>query len=729
MQIRMRGKLLQYEIRKLWMQKRLLVCLLFFLVLSVLEVERVLYLPNAEGNSIKEMAAAYCFLPDDSLQMQLQWLEKQLLMQQEEADELAEQELMQQEEADELAEQELMQQEEADGSAEQEFVLQEEADGSAEQLYRQIACYQHLNTQAEAIASYPAYLQQVKKQADKMANSLWGGQASGFIKQNAQVTAEVYTDLGNVIPQFVFLDGIACVLSDQTADGLLWLMVLLIALSCFHRDEAEGREVLLKTTKGGKQSLDFTKYLAVACVAGLLLLLQMGIRVGSVLPITPTESWLVPIQSIPGYLESPWKLSVWQYIFCYIAGKWMALLVWESLIFFLAQLFKNPVFSGFGVLLVGWIEFSLWNILERQSVYGFWKQFNFVSILDTAQYFKTYWNLNAWGKPLNQVVIGGSFALLVGGIGFAGGLLFGKCRRTGSRKRRSVLFDRKKEKHLILPQRIFYYEWKKLWWIHKGGIFLLLFLVVQILVLQGRFLYFDETTYFYRLYSQELTGVSTSEQEAFLKAEQNKQREKETRLESYRTQYEAGTISYETLLRYETLLEPNEEKEHAFERVMRQYEALKELQKEGIEAEYVDLSTWEFFFGEDGRWLVLSQLLQSLAVLAVPLWSYSRYERRHHMKEILFVSGGNRRVRNAQYAVVLLFAGSGVLVSILPFAGYVLGKYGWSGWDAPAASLLFGTFAKLPLSIGGAFLCLQGIQIALVLGAAILFFTLQQKTE
>lgn len=407
----------------------------------------------------------------------------------------------------------------------------------------------------------------------------------------------------------------------------------------------------------------------------------------------------------------------------------MALLVWESLIFFLAQLFKNPVFSGFGVLLVSWIEFSLWNILERQSVYGFWKQFNFAAILDTAQYFKTYWNLNIWGRPMNQVVIGCSFALLVGGIGFAGGLFFGKCRRVGGRKRRRISFERKKEKHLILPQRIFYYEWKKLWWIHKGGIFLLLFLAGQILFLQGRFLYFDETTYFYRLYSQELTGVSTSEQEAFLKAEQNKQRENETRLESYRTQYEAGTISYETLLRYETLLEPNEEKQHAFERVMRQYETLKELQKEGIEAEYVDLSAWEFFFGANGRWLVLSQLLQSLAVLAVPLWLYSRYERQHHMEEILFVSGGDRGVRNAQYAVVLLFAGSGVFLSILPFAGYVLGKYGWSGWDAPAASLLSGTFVQLPLSIGGAFLCLQGIQIALVLGTAILFFTLQRKTE
>lgn len=668
---------LQYEIRKIFYNKRFLLFLLILGMISILEIGRVIYLPNEDGFSLYDISSVYQMIPEESPSKQLQWLESQL--------------------------QDSM----------------EQLDWSDEQVRSKIKIYQQLYSQADSIISYGDYLQQIEEQAGKILRSSSLGYFTAFMERNAQKTATIYAGLSDVVPQFCFLDAVAKVLDDFEMDGLLLVMVFIISLCCFHIDEADGREFLLKTTIGGRKYLSVIKYLTVILSGSVVLMVNMFIRLFSVLLITPRKAWFAPIQSMPGYLESPWKLCVWQYIVFYIVCKWIALLLMESLIFLFAALWKNQIYTGLGVLITAFIQFSLWKQIDAHSVYLFWKQFNFFSIVNVPQYFSTYLNIDMYNYPVNNIMIGVLFCILTIGICFIIGKINWKRGQISTAK--YTYLSKKRRKKTVLRRGIVFYEFHKLWIINKGLIFLLVFIVVQYLILQGSMIYSDESTYFYRMYSEKLLGELSSEKEDILKSEEKKMEENENTLASYRVQYETGEITYMEMMRYEELFGTNEAKTNAFYRVKTQYEMLKNIQEQGYQVQYVDLTPWNYFFGENAVWVVLEHLMQSLAVLIFPLWSYSHYERRNHMESLIFTSGSYLKVRRAKIHTISIFACINAMISIIPFSVYVFCKYGWSGWNAPCLSLLLEHRWNPPLTIGLIFLIFQLLQILLVIGLADIF--------
>ncbi len=336
------------------------------------------------------------------------------------------------------------------------------------------------------------------------------GLFDGFAARSLQQGIAVYETLEDTSPQPVFLGGAELLLSFRFSDALALLFPLLSGLMLLTHERAAGLVQLSRPARYGRFRLYGRKLAAAAVLsaAGFAALYGVNVLVAGLL--YGLGDMDVPVQSLYGFAACPYHLTVGQLLLFWAAGKllWLlcctvgilALCAWRKHI----ALVVAPVAACIGISAVMAESSQLW--LRNLSLW---------QLADGQELFREAICLNLAGHPVDRVVCGAVFLLLLMLLSaVAGGLLYSHTPR-GARSRRllSITFPRPRHTRLLVHEL-----YKAL--VLQGGLGIVLVFLVVMALIYGRFTPpYSEFEAYYRNYSAVLAGAPNKEKDAYLASE------------------------------------------------------------------------------------------------------------------------------------------------------------------------------------------------------------------
>ncbi|MDI9242237.1 hypothetical protein QJ036_07055 [Ruminococcus sp. YH-rum2234] len=569
--------------------------------------------------------------------------------------------------------------------------------------------------QVSEVAHYREYLDGIENEAKIMTSSSLFGEPGTFIYRNIVRTPQAYEHLKGQILPAEDSEGILLATESRVTDLLLLCLFLLLGLSMLLREREEGTILLIKPTKKGYWdtiSAKFILFLILTTVGTVLFYLSNLIIGGRTLGLGSLER---PIQSMKGFLTSPYEMTVGGYLVGFFGAKVSAALVWGALIFCFCTVFKNAVNACLVIGALFLAEIVLYQSISLHSYLSPFKIMNLVCLANTDWFFCDYLNMNFLGWPVNIVPLCILLGLLVFGV-FSWGAIHRYMTEVSvqSEKSRLLEFLRKKgnrraQKRRQIRTGLFGKEFFKLFIMERAWILLVIFAFLQWSSYRNFTAYREPDDQSYYGYIIKTEGVSLSEAGQILESENERFTQKEEELRQASEDYEAGTLSrskYEAIrLSYEALNQTRT----GLERAMAQYEYVRNENREGRSAELFYDTGWKALLEQNGRQADVKNAGLLSFFLILGLAAVFSIEKRTQMELLLHTCvRGGESVCIRKYLSCFFYGTIAFFLAYVPQYLAVFGTYGFHGLMAPLRSLelLKDVPFNVPLWV---YLCLVGL--------------------
>lgn len=519
-------------------------------------------------------------------------------------------------------------------------------------------------------AGYSAYLENVLA-TQKYLLTLPIYQEEGFDRQNLIVSGEVYSRLQDVKPQLCYTGMAETLPGGRITDVILLLVALLIALTLFS-EERKHRTLLLPLTRGRGPL-----YLSKLAAGGILLVFGVALLYGSNLLIgllrcgmTPLSA---PIQSIYGFQQSPWHITVGTYYLLFLLAKLIA--VW--FLFGVLTLACNTMRTSVGA--AGLAALLLFCTARPEAAERpIQTACSALRLWDSERLFQTYYNLNLSGKPVPDGVFTMAVWACVGVFCMVCAALLWRFRCPITTERKLRFFLRRKKK----PGTPFSYEARKLLVMERAGLILLAFLLLQIWTCHSFSERLSPEAYLYLDYVSRLEGPPNAEKDALLAERQANYDAVYSQLEELADAVASGEITEESYQIQIGILQQELYGEELFHKVQAQYEQAKQ-----SGGDFVSLLGWERLFGRRGvrDWLELGAKLG--LCLSLGLAACNAVETETGMEQLLAISVRRRRAQRYKRLLAALYAAVSRAICVIPHVLAVRSVYSLDGLASPAASV------------------------------------------
>ncbi|MPW24525.1 hypothetical protein GC105_01795 [Alkalibaculum sp. M08DMB] len=683
-------KLIYYEACKIFHRKIAWVVIIGLILANGLIIHYQINSVNEEGYSIKDIALVYEELEGKNTQEQKTWLE-----------------------------------------IETERYFQGIQDGDETYSYGMDRVFGLIYEQIEAVSTYDQYLADIDEQAERMMKSSLFATPDTFSYRSLRLTPQAYAHLKGIEVTVEFSNGALLVTDNRLTDAFLLLSLVILAMHLLISEREEGTLPLIKATKRGCASTMLAKAVILMLFTASFTLIFYGTN----LIIAANEVGLGDldrnIQSLEGYLSSPFKITVNQYIGWFFAAKFLGVFAVLCMFFLICIICRNNTYSCLGGIILFGVEALLSMNIDIHSWLSPLSRFNLVALLDTGTYFSNYININLFGYPVNIVTSGILTAIAAMIIGIVVGIdRFVK--ETSSDVRRNWIREKLEGRTILFRGNHFNllrHETYKLLIMNKGLLILLVFMAIQFLYFDNMMNFIDQEEFYYQKYSTFLEGNLTEEKSIFLLQEQERFETVEKEQELLSTMYENGEIDENYLTYRLSALEINGFEERAFERAQNQYFQLSTLQQKNIPVAYVYQTGWNQLFDQEGNRLDFIDYGKTFFVLILCLSSYGAIEKMTDMNKIIAVSSkGRKGVTRRKVFICICFAIVSTVTSFLPRIVSVFQIYGVHGLSAPAKSIMEIAWAPNGLSILNFFILYQTMRLIIVGLSSVFIFVISHKT-
>lgn len=365
-----------------------------------------------------------------------------------------------------------------------------------------------LSEQYKLISQYPDYLKSIEEQCKSITGISIFADKDSFAYRNAQKTQIAYNSIEKMDLPFDISEGIEVVLLNAISDILMIFLIFVSSIFIFTKDREVGMMNLLYSYPNGRSMLCVSK-LTVLFVSSLIisgLFLISGLIIGGVTYGLGDLSR--PIQSVNGFIESNYNMTVYQYVIVHFAFKSISLFIWGLFFSFICLISKNSIQIYAFSLLILYFEFKLFSKYDIHSSKGFLHDINLLSFVKPENCFCTYRNLNINEKPVNIIsttIIVGFF--LICSIIPLTIVVFSKKRKNEFKRISFVQFRRKKRK---IHSKSFY-DFKKLFLLQKS----FYFFIIWSIVILGYHVSFSKPAsivdMYYKAYTTENSGIVNAE--------------------------------------------------------------------------------------------------------------------------------------------------------------------------------------------------------------------------
>lgn len=522
-------------------------------------------------------------------------------------------------------------------------------------VYAERKLFSEVIERVGAAANYGETLRQIDENAQTLL--LTGRyEPDSFGYRNVLKSRAAYEKLTEVRPQVIYSGAVELLPGGRITDAILVLICLLTALELIVSERITGTMALLKPARRGGLGLICAKILVATTLAvwGTGILYGMNLLIG--LLRCGGVPMAAPIQSIHGFLRSPWKITIGTYLVCFFAIK----ALWAAAI--CAVVFA-ACHVGSSVLQCCCIVFP--GLLLAPSG-------------DIAASFSQLRSLDLLGHPISSFSANLIAMVFTAGAGFWTAALLHIRRAPFTAAIRN---PRKKGPYRI-STGLLRHEARKLF-LMNGGIWVLVALAAVQLMSCSRFdPWISPQERLYMHYSEKLSGPANLEKDAFLASEQARFSALHAALESYEQALLRGELDQDAYASLASGINRNLQSEEIFLRVQGQYLTMK-----AQSCDYVCLTGYERLLGSEGQTDVLILMVQLLLALILGLSPIHAAERETGMALLLNLVPGRQKSASLKNILMALFTVAASVIVLTPHVLKIEQHYGLPGLFSMAASV------------------------------------------
>lgn len=574
-----------------------------------------------------------------------------------------------------------------------------------------------LLTELNIVAGYREYLDKIQTEAaENQTLSIFKN--SKYALNNLKKTAKDYLPLASVSPSLAGGYGLSRVLAANSVNiCILFLMAVLVMYSILE-EKKSGVLELYESAQHGRGELCLAKMLSVILFTGFISLVFFMENVGYALYAYGMLDFNGAIQSLYGYEQCVFCISIGQFLVCYFLLKWLTLVFLGMLMFALASLLQNEIFYYVAVGLIFLVELFIYGIGIHIGNLSFLKYFNLISFLKTDGFF-AYYNYNFFGWPLHMLETNliGIIVLSIVFILF-GMFVFVKYSCNYKSLRFKQIFVRK---HFL--RGICNMEGYKILYGNKVAIFIMIAIVFQMAVYSGKTARWYTTELDFKYYLKQIEGEVTAEKLDYIQAEKERFEELNAQYQVFEVQMERGEISESQFINETALLSKELQKQNGFSMVESYVEYIKAL--DCADKGFVYDRGWWYLAGsgnfnndmKNGVLLVICLILALSGVIA--------QEYQYQMQAFIHIGRERRRSTFCKIGITGLLIVVIFTLVYVPEWLWVMKEYGLNGGSWAVYSLTFLSEFPIHCSITGYFLIIYLIRFvtALFMGGCILFLS------
>lgn len=587
---------------------------------------------------------------------------------------------------------------------------------------------QTVQTSQELTQRYEDRLAEVKEQQQKFSqNAVFSGQQT-YARRNIQKTYDRYKKLKKqVIPSARSSDVTS--VTDVWVTNLIFLILIFGLGVCMSSAEQSCHsKLILSTMKKGGFQIWMAKVLALALIWAVIVsvfsLCSFCVN-GCLYGIGDLGR---PIQSLNGYLRSPYHLSAGSYLVSFLALKYLAVLSISILFLACCMLVRYQTLIVLGSAVALGVEQYLYQKIAYHSPFAFFRQFNLMAGLDTKSFFQNYHTINVFGYAVSTFQIFILQILITIGIGCL--ILHITWTQKKAVPAKHVIRDLAKPRKKVWSTRLYLHELRKLFLHQKAIVVFVILLLLQCACYYKDGIELSGYEISYEQYSKNLEGGVTKENAEYVN--ENYERNSTERMEKLQNelqkQVERGEISQSYADYVQSSMQLSEQEAEAWKMIKEQYHYLMQQKERGRNVQYLSLTTWKYLFC--GREHIIFDLFKMLIVLTVGLGMLYPFEFASHMQiQIRAAAEGKKRDFRAKIVSASVFTTAAWAIAVWPVCIQTWHFHGLphAGWAA--ASLPWFSYLPDHISIG---MALAGMQL-IFLGIAFLWMAgvlaLSKKTK
>ena len=559
-------------------------------------------------------------------------------------------------------------------------------------VYTELKLFSNVIERVEPIANYDSILDEIDENADTLL--LTGRyEPNTFGYRNILKSQKQYRGLSDLQPEILYSGAVELLPGERITDLILLIFCLLIGLELIAAEKTNGTLQLIKPTFLGDYRLITAKVfagLALALVGTFLLygtnLIIGFLRCGMI-------SMDAPIQSVFGFVRSPWRISIGMYILDFFGMKclWAASV---TAIVYLACCLGRSILECCSIFLL----LCVTSLLFQKSV------LSLLSTGDTVKLFSEYQNLNLFGWPISSFLVSILVMLLVSAAGFVLTAVIHKHTSPSIADRKS----RNAGKLGIVSVNLISYEARKLF-LMNGAVWVLVGLMgVQIVASLNFDAYISPQERLYMAYSEKLEGSPDPQKDAFIEEEAAKFADLYAQMEEYTIALSCGELQQEAFDALSARISRQLESEEVFLRAKNQYDRMKE---QGYD--YVCQTGYERLLGSEGQKDGLILSIQLMIALILGLASIHAGETETNMVFLLNSVPGKQDSQRAKSILATVYAIAVAGVTFVPHILVIAKYYGLPGLLANGHSVPLLRMGTQTILLG---LCIYG---AIIIGLSI----------
>ena len=278
-----------------------------------------------------------------------------------------------------------------------------EEDPVAELLYRSV----------RHVADFPAYQQNVQKQAERQAaSSIFSKDKTSFVYRNIIKTAKDFEPLLDLEVYMGNDNGLERWLAFHGADWC-YLAVLLLLVMAFFEEKKSGLSPLIRSCPGGRFKLYLSRLFVTALFAAVYTVLLYGLSlIASLIVWGGAEGLERPVQSLLSCRTCTYRITILEGIFALFAGRILSGILLTVFLWFMLGFLSQTQLAWAICFAVLAAEYLLYTLVPVQSAFSVFRHVNLFTYVHLSDGLTRYLNINFFKIPLSL----GSVLILTGTV-------------------------------------------------------------------------------------------------------------------------------------------------------------------------------------------------------------------------------------------------------------------------------------------------------------------------
>ena len=573
---------------------------------------------------------------------------------------------------------------------------------AAQEEYTQVTA---AGKRMEQAASYEAIRTDLVSQSKvKLMLGLFGAENSFPVRSLHRGIAD-YEALSGVVPTVEFFGSVELLTTWHITDALGLLFALLPALFLFTFERGSGLQALTQPAKYGRFRLYAQKYGACAALSVIGALILYGVNSLIARLLFGPVSFSAPIQSVYGYAACPLEISVGEFLLILLGQKLLWILACMNVITVCA------VCTGSSTLAVGLTvggAIAGWVLGQSNLLWLHW--LSPVQLAAGETLFQSALYLNFLGHPLRLLPVCITFLAILVPTGFAvGAKLY--CSREISGSRGSSF-----SRHRLLHTNLMLHEAEKTVFLWRGLALLLVLAALQ----WGTSYNFSADRgideFYYRFYSEQLSGAPDPEKDARLAEQAARFEEIDAKLAAFAEKYGSDSEEYAAAAdRASGQLRARD----GFLQARDQYQMLSTGQS------YLYETPYSILLGPERTRAAAVNYGKAFLTIVLLFAGFFAGEQESGMEILQTAAGKKRAILRRK---LILMTGYSILIALIAFLPRILGVFhAFGGLELHAQANSTGWWADFPdgISVTGAFSLqlLKNCLVCIVAGGFVCFLS------